>query len=157
MSKANGIAMQRRYLRAESAKYTRAFVEIPRETWPDMTRGVTVAPTRAWRSRDFLAQLYHEPSGGVRLTISTTEMLPSGEWREGLTWDVLQAIKREVGFGDRWAVEVFPPEAEVVNVANMRHLWLLDAAPTYGWQHIPQSAVPTPSLTLPPSEPRPND
>jgi hypothetical protein len=29
---------------------------------------------------------------------------------------------------------VYPPVDEIVNVANMRHLWLLDEAPPYAWR-----------------------
>lgn len=46
---------------------------------------------------------------------------------DGITWDDLQWLKAAVGFGDREAVEVFPRDCDVVNVANMRHLWVLPA------------------------------
>lgn len=32
------------------------------------------------------------------------------------------------------AGEVFPAESDVVNVANMRHLWLLREPPPFGWR-----------------------
>lgn len=38
-------------------------------------------------------------------------------------WDVLQAIKNEAIGEDVMAIEVYPPEHEVVNEVNMRHLW----------------------------------
>lgn len=46
---------------------------------------------------------------------------------DGITWDDLQWIKRAAGYGDREAVEVYPLDDDVVNVANMRHLWILPA------------------------------
>jgi hypothetical protein len=94
-------------------------------------------PVAVFRSMTFLVQLFEEPSGH-RLTISRTVLngWKDGQpvWREGISWDEMQALKAEAGFGDRWAIEVFPPDSEVVNVANMRHLWLLPDAPAYGWR-----------------------
>jgi hypothetical protein len=51
----------------------------------------------------------------------------SGErWAEGITWEQLQQIKRQVGYGEFDAVEVYPDDDDVVNVSNMRHLWILE-------------------------------
>ncbi len=129
------VAAKRAYLREENRKYGRTFVEIPREEWPlQLPIDDAVVRLRVWRSRDFLVQAFSSPDGSVRLSVNTTEMLANGSWREGLTWDDLQAIKQGVGYGDRWAVEVYPPSDSVVNIANMRHLWILASAPTYAWQ-----------------------
>lgn len=42
----------------------------------------------------------------------------------------------------RWAVECYPPQRYVQNVANMRHLWILDNEPRFGWKqptgHAPE-------------------
>ena len=54
-------------------------------------------------------------------------------WDDGISWDQIQEIKSLVGYGDKWAVECFPPDQEVVNVANMRHIWILNNPPEYGW------------------------
>lgn len=89
-----------------------------------------------WRSQTFLVQVYAN-TNGTRLSVKRTEVLPQGRWREGLTWDELQEVKRQVGWGDHWAVELFPPGNEVVNDANMRHLWLIDPPP-YGWRNKPK-------------------
>lgn len=90
------------------------------------------APKRAWRSRDFLAQLYDQ-NGQWRLSVNRAEIGSDGRWKDGITWDELQRIKSECGFGDRFAVEVFPPNEHVVNDANIRHLFLLDEKPAYSW------------------------
>lgn len=44
---------------------------------------------------------------------------------DGISWDRLQELKAKAGFGNRYAVEVFPPDSRVVNEANMRHVWIL--------------------------------
>ena len=43
-----------------------------------------------------------------------------------ITWDELQAIKEWL-FAGRIALEVFPPQDKVVDVANLRWLWVLPA------------------------------
>lgn len=42
------------------------------------------------------------------------------------SWDVLQAIKDEVLGPEACAVEMFPPADEIVDEANIRHLWIVD-------------------------------
>lgn len=100
-------------------------------------------PVRVWRSRTHLAMLYThsvrwaEPST-TRLTVQRVRdaaFHPDRDPKGGISWDDLQRIKSECGFGDWWAVEVYPPDAEVIDVAPMRHLWLLGAdAPPYAWR-----------------------
>jgi hypothetical protein len=105
---------------------------VPREMWPQ--RAPEDAPLEVWASRDFVVQIYAYADEGERITVSRTAMQPNGRWAEGITWDDLQRIKRECGRADRWAVEVYPPDDDVVNDASMRHLWLLPKAPPYGWR-----------------------
>lgn len=49
---------------------------------------------------------------------------------DGITWDELQRIKNEVWGEEQTAIEVFPPQGELVNDANIRHLWLVPSAPS---------------------------
>ncbi len=93
---------------------------------------MSLYPHAVWRSREFLVQLFAD-NGHVRMTVNRTHKPNGKDWAEGITWDELQRLKTEVGYGDRWAVEVYPPDEEVINDANMRHLWLLKETPDYGW------------------------
>lgn len=43
-----------------------------------------------------------------------------------ITWDDLQAIKDNF-WPDCIALEIYPPKASIVNVADMRWLWVLPA------------------------------
>lgn len=109
--------------------------KVPPSQWPKCEG--TAVVVEVWRSRKFLVVLYDERySGPLRMTVNRAELNKSGKWVAEITWDELMRCKREIGRGEQWAVELFPPEAEVVNVANMRHLWLLDAAPDYGWRKM---------------------
>lgn len=118
------------HLRTENAKFSARFQRIPFDP-ASAPPGVI----EVWRNRDFMAQVYAPKDGGQRISVSRTMIDKwSGEWLEGITWDQLQAVKQGVGFKDRWAVEIYPPNDEVVNVAAMRHLWLLDEAPAFAWR-----------------------
>lgn len=102
--------------------------EVPREHWPFMPSIETV-PLRVWLSNDYLAVLYQQRiDGKKRLTVNRTRM-NGRSWRDGITWDELQRIKNETLGADVWCVEVYPPESELVNVSNMRHLWVLQEPP----------------------------
>lgn len=114
------------YLRQENAKWPEALKEWPRAEWPDAYRnGSTI--TRVMRSRGFLVQVYEAPRPAiVRLSVLRTGLDTAGGWQQDITWEDLQRLKREAGYGKHDAVEVFPPDADVVNVANIRHLWILE-------------------------------
>ncbi|UXE04726.1 hypothetical protein SEA_NETTUNO_60 [Gordonia phage Nettuno] len=89
---------------------------------------------KVWQSRDFLAVLFRD-GDHRRLTVNRTQFdTRTNTWREGISWDELMTVKAECGFADAWAVEVYPPADQTVNVAAMRHLWLLDSAPSYAWK-----------------------
>lgn len=115
--------------------YGRHMVEVPSDEWPFMPAWETV-PIRVWRSKDYLAVLYEQRADGMRrLTVNSVRRMPvrarrdGTDWRDGITWDELQRIKNETLGPDVWCVEVYPAEQDVVNVANMRHLWPLDGPP----------------------------
>lgn len=123
----------RRQLERDNLKFSDVMVEIPRAEWPTIPVPVTM-PIEVWRSRRFLAQVFIEGKGVVRLSICITQVATdSNHWEEGITWEELQKIKREVGRGDLDAVEVYPSDKDIVNVPNMRHLFVFDTPLTYKW------------------------
>lgn len=109
----------------ENAKWPAQLKEWPREEWPNHgAPGVL----RVFRSRHFLVQEFAAVAPAiVRLSVNRAAITADGGWRQDITWEELQRLKREAGYGDFDAVEVFPPDTDVVNVANMRHLWILPA------------------------------
>lgn len=117
------------------------FAQIPESRWaPGVFRLDGALPGEMWRSRDVLVQIYSE-NNGFRLSIHRTTMGPDGRWLDGLTWDDLQAIKSAVGFGEFWAVELFPADSAVVNVAAIRHLWTVKP-PAFAWKLEASPAMP---------------
>lgn len=89
-------------------------------------------PLEVWVSTSYLVQIY-EDRGYERMSVNRTTVLRNGRWGDGITWDALQRLKAECGRGARWAVEVYPPDEHVIDVANIRHLWLLPEQPPFSW------------------------
>lgn len=124
-------AARNRYLHEQNQRYPLHLVPVPRDEWPD---NMPVGLVAVWRSRNFLVEVFAPVHGATRLSILHTHVGNDGHWTDGITWDELQRLKGECGFGDRFAVEIFPAVDEVVNVANLRHLWVLDAPPPFAWR-----------------------
>ena len=57
-------------------------------------------------------------------TAKTHKQFNDRRYRPAITWDQLQQIKDRL-WPKQVAIEIFPPEAEIVNVAPMRWLWVL--------------------------------
>lgn len=129
---------KQRLAKAYSETFTDALVPLP---VPDMSRipdhlRSDALPLQAWRSRRFIVALWIETNGHRRLTIHRAEIDPkTGENMDGITWDELQRLKSEAGFHDVCAVEIYPPDDQVIYEHNMRHLWLLDQAPAFMWSN----------------------
>lgn len=97
---------------------------------------LTLKPVRAWTSRHFVVQLYEEGEHrrlSVQRAGANGYIRPANRDMRPISWDELMTVKREAGLGGQWAVEVYPPDEEVIDVAPMRHLWLLPEAPPYAW------------------------
>lgn len=119
----------RRVAAKENGKAGPVLKQVPRGEWP-------AAPDRlleVWRSSRFLAQVFAEEGGITRISVCRITQR-AGQWEQGITWDELMQVKREIGHADDEAVEVYPRDRDVVNVANMRHLWLLTEPLGFVWR-----------------------
>lgn len=134
------IRMKIAYLRAENKKWPVTMSRVAKAEWPQSLVLLAEKPDAMFRSSQYLVQVFPEKDRARRLTISRTMINEDGDWLDGSTWDDLMRVKEQCGYGDLWAVEIFPPVDHVVNVANMRHLWLLDEAPAFAWIARDQSA-----------------
>jgi len=118
----------RRAMAKENAKWPLYLKPIPRELWPSERPDVL----EVWRSRGFLVQIYAEKNGHIRMSVNRT-MHTGDNWVAAITWDELMQLKRECGRGDLDALELFPADADVVNVANIRHLWFPPEPVVFKW------------------------
>jgi hypothetical protein len=125
-----------KFAKEEAAKRPVRLTEIPRETWPAYPNPDR-APTKVWQSRKYIVQLFDEkPFLNVdtrRMTVCRVTLGDDGHWDAGLSWDELQDVKNEIGFGDWYGLEIYPRDQDVVNVANMRHVWLMAVPLELGW------------------------
>ncbi|SMC63943.1 DUF7694 domain-containing protein [Sporomusa malonica] len=126
-------ALINRAIQQESDKYPVTLQRVPKETWPiNRPRGLK----EVWRSRNFLVLVYDANAGIERLSVQLTQLIHDDRWQDGITWDELQQLKHECGRGDKFAVEIYPADSDLVNVANMRHLWILPEPPEYAWRSV---------------------
>ena len=78
-----------------------------------------------YRSKKYTVIVWNVPAG-KKLSISRNEWdSHTGRYKDQITWDEIMEIKRQVGFGEQNAVEFYPPDSEVINIANVRHIWIL--------------------------------
>lgn len=87
---------------------------------PAHQRGLKVMDA-AWVNELFSVQISHEPSAWGEITHLWVRRHDS----QALTWKVMQRIKNELVGEERIGVEVYPAASEVVDQANMYHLWIL--------------------------------
>lgn len=134
MDLSNVTRRDRRALASNNRRLPRELKSVLRKDWPLAAALVSNPPSRVWRAHDFLVMLYLYEER-PRLSIMRT-VLYGNKFADNISWDEIQRLKREAGFGDQCAVEIFPPDSAVVNVANMRHIWLVDP-PSFMWGRQP--------------------
>ena len=96
----------RRAMERENRRQPAELVEIPHSDWPPGALANPFRPERVLRSRDFLVQVYLD-RGCVRLSVCRTSH-DGDRWHGDIPWDDLQRLKREAGYGDQWAIEIYP-------------------------------------------------
>lgn len=125
------------YARKNALERPLTLTPIPKERWPRAYLQDPEAPTQVWESRKFLVQMYDAPLfqdiDTRRLSICRVTLRDDGRWEQDLTWEELMTVKRECGFGDWYAIEVYPRDHDIVNVANLCHLWMLARPLSIGW------------------------
>lgn len=124
---------ERRRHNAEMRKLPKELMLVPAEEWPRSSE--EVGRFRVWRSRQYLVQCFTELNNVIRVSVSRVTIRKDGRWNDDITWDELQQIKHDIGYGDDWALEIYPADEHVVNVANMRHLWVMPDPPSLGWRN----------------------
>lgn len=120
-----------RHLEKQNAHYPEHLVEI---AFSKLETPPPPGLCTVWRSRDYLVQVFEEKRPVLcRLSINRT-IIKQGEWQQDIPWEDLQRIKSQVGYHDHDAVEVYPHDLDVVNVANMRHLWVMEDPLEFAWR-----------------------
>jgi len=128
------IRQQQAYMRQQNKLWPSTMTLVPKDEWPKTLAALRMPPFSVFRSCNFVAQVFDEALGARRISVQRTMIDDDGEWIQRITWDDLMGVKAECGYGNCWAVEIYPPNDDVVNVANMRHLWLIPEAPLFAWK-----------------------
>lgn len=122
-------------LREQAKAWPIQLAPVPEAEWP--RREGKERPIALWRSRHYLAAVYEEKWIGDteirRLSVNRVTLGRDGRWEQFIPWDDLQLCKHETGHGDWYGIEIYPRDRDLVNVANMRHLWLLSEPLAIGW------------------------
>ncbi len=121
----------KKQLKKDNAKHSDILTEVGQSLWPIHYSFSNII--NVFRSKTFLVQIFKEENA-TRLSICRTSIDKGGNWKADIKWEELQEIKRQIGFDDKLAVEIYPKDRDIVNVANMRHLWVLDSAFDIGWK-----------------------
>ena len=119
----------RKQLARDNKTFPSHLIDIPQEQWPIVGKHI-----RVMRSNRFLVQVFEAPLPAIcRISVCKTEVTGM-RWTDGISWDDLQEIKSQCGYEDHDAVEIFPAEIDIVNVANMRHLWVMKDELSFKWR-----------------------
>lgn len=103
---------------------------IPKSNWPENNDRKRI---EVWLSDKYLVQVFDE-GHSLRMSVNRVTASDDGKWDDNISWDELQEIKGQIGRGNKYAVEIYPRDCDVVNVANMRHLWILQKMLPFGWK-----------------------
>lgn len=124
----------RNEMKKANARRPRKLVRWPLDQMTELQRNNLPPGTKeVWLSQSFLVQVVDD-EGHTRISVNRTTCKPNGNWEDGISWDELQRIKHDVGYGDRSAVEVYPRDSDVIYDANIRHLWVLPQDNRIGWE-----------------------
>lgn len=128
------IRFARSYITAENKKWPAHLLPVPAADWPKQRLDAREKLVGLFRCATHLVQVYEAPAPAlVRLSIQRTMIDDQGEWVQGITWDDLQRLKSQAGYGAFDAIEVYPVDRDVVNVANIRHLWVMQSELPFKW------------------------
>jgi len=124
---------QRKQLERDNKAWPMTLRYWPKEEWPIIDNFRVKPPDECWRSRHYLVQIFYERDGVERLSIIRTSH-DGKSWADNIPWDDIQRLKSECGRGDKDAIEIYPADALVVNVANMRHIFVLPEPHPLTWR-----------------------
>lgn len=112
---------QQREIVKGAAQRWQAMVEVPRETWP--TSMMSAKPLRFWKNNKYTCIEF--PSRETEFGLVRHLLIQRVTAERISRWDHLQRIKNETAGPWAVAIEMYPPESQVVNDCHVCHLWVL--------------------------------
>lgn len=115
-------------------------IEEERNKWPDHLVNITDqipadlksyaqkhGVTEVWASKHFRLRIIRHTEVIYRISVHRmTVDVDNDTWKGNISWDEMNELKRQCGRGSINAVERFPPDDELINAGNYRHLWIGD-------------------------------
>lgn len=134
--KASEMKLIRKQMEKENRKRPPVLTPVERDKWPEHgdDKIIEVWISNRYLAQVFLEQVFDDKPGVLRVSVCRTSIDYQGMWEANLSWDELMEVKRQIGRDSAYAVEVLPPDEDIVNVANMRHFWILPVA-VVGWKN----------------------
>lgn len=124
---------RRKALDKDNRKFKSHLIRLPDDSWSGI-KNCPSTTTEVWRSNGFLVQVHDDGYPGVeRLSICRTSV-SGNDWTDNIAWEEMQDLKRQCGRGDKCAIEIYPADKDIVNVANMRHIWVSDMVFEFAWR-----------------------
>jgi len=84
--------------------------------------------TSVWKSDVYFAAAF-DVGGVTRLSFHRLDM------KDGITWDEVQQLKHDCGYGDKDAMEFYPADDAVINTGNIRHIFIFDKPIPLVWRN----------------------
>lgn len=109
-------------IQEECATYPHELVKVPIDF--HISPGSKV-PSEVWRSRGYVVQIYDLGNGWERMSVNRNAFNSDfTRFLDGISWERLMELKEQCGRGGQEGLEIYPMDPDIVNVANLRHLWL---------------------------------
>ena len=90
---------------------------------PSFSNPLGIPAKLAWKGETFSAALFPHPKGW-QLSICR-----NADPARVMSWEDLMQVKRDCGFGELDAVEVYPADKDIFNSGNLRHLFFIGELP----------------------------
>lgn len=122
----------REWNRINKEKYGGDLFRVEKSEWPETQPGWS-RPIDVIGGLGLISLVFQEGSGRLRISARWAQI--GAVWdKTPIGWEALQAVKNFVA-PQRAALEIYPVEGREVNVANMRHLWVLPEKTgiPFGW------------------------
>lgn len=111
----------------ENQTLSEGLQDVTNFNFPRKDEMIATGMIERWISKNFDVRVYKHADGSERLFINRRSVDEEQKtWKGDITWDELMEIKRQCGRGDKFALEIFPKDKNIVNVGNYRHLWIVD-------------------------------
>lgn len=123
MKESSELKANRRAMFHENNRWPKKLKEVPKADWPE---GSPKQLMGMFRSRDFLVQIVESQNGIMMVNVARTMIDSDGRRMVGgISHSTMQRIKAEIGLGDEYGLELYPPDKHKIDTAGSRFMWIM--------------------------------